>query len=52
MKDEFGISWQIVPPVLGELLSDTDREKADRLIQAMLNMHKIDIQLLKDAVAG
>jgi len=38
-----------VPPILGELLGDKDREKADRVLQAMLKMHKIIIQDLKDA---
>jgi len=52
LKDKFGVSWQIVPPVLGELLSDPDREKANRVVQAMLRMQKLDIQALKDAVAG
>ena len=52
LKDKFGVSWQIVPPVLGELLSDPDREKANRVVQAMLRMQKLDIQALKDAAAG
>lgn len=49
LKDKFGLSWQIVPPVLGELLGDTDREKAGRVMQAMLQMDKIDIDKLKKA---
>ena len=52
VKDKFGVSWQIVPPILGELLSDTDREKANRVLQAMLKMEKLDIQQLKDSAAG
>lgn len=52
VKDKFGVSWQIVPPILGELLSDTDREKANRVLQAMLKMQKLDIQQLEDAAAG
>ena len=52
VKDKFGVSWQIVPPVLGELLSGTDRAKADRVMQAMLKMHKLDIKALNDAAAG
>ena len=52
VKDKFGVSWQIVPPILGELLSDTDREKADRVLRAMLKMHKIDIQQLEVAAKG
>ncbi len=49
LKDKFGVSWQIVPPILGELLGDKDPVKAQRVIQAMLKMHKINIQALKDA---
>lgn len=52
LKDKFGVSWQIIPPILGELLSDPDREKAGRAMNAMLGMRKIDIQALKDAAAG
>lgn len=52
VKDKFGVSWQIVPPILGELLADEDREKSGRVMQAMLNMHKLDIQELKDAADG
>jgi predicted 3-demethylubiquinone-9 3-methyltransferase (glyoxalase superfamily) len=49
LKDKFGVSWQIVPPILGELLGDKDCERANRALQAMLNMQKLDIQALKDA---
>lgn len=52
LKDKFGVSWQIIPPILGELLSDADREKAARAMNAMLKMQKIDIQALKEAAAG
>ena len=52
LKDKFGVSWQIIPPILGQLLGDPDREKANRVMQAMLKMHKIDIQALKDAASG
>ena len=52
VKDKFGVSWQIVPPVLGELLSSTDRAKAERVMQAMLKMHKLDINVLNEAAAG
>jgi predicted 3-demethylubiquinone-9 3-methyltransferase (glyoxalase superfamily) len=48
LTDKFGVSWQIIPPILGELLSDPDREKAGRVMNAMLQMQKIDIQALKD----
>jgi predicted 3-demethylubiquinone-9 3-methyltransferase (glyoxalase superfamily) len=49
LKDKYGLSWQIVPPVLGELLSDKDSQKAQRVMQAMLKMHKLDITALKRA---
>ena len=51
LKDKFGVSWQIVPPILGELLYDEDEEKAQRVMQAMLKMDKIDINKLKQAYA-
>src|SRR6266568_8455331 len=43
LKDKFGLSWQIVPTVLVELLTDPDREKSQRVMAAMLKMKKIDI---------
>jgi predicted 3-demethylubiquinone-9 3-methyltransferase (glyoxalase superfamily) len=49
LKDKFGISWQITPKRLGELLSDPDAAKADRVLQAMLKMKKIDIAALEAA---
>lgn len=49
VKDRFGVSWQIIPPILGELLHDTDREKSDRVLGAMLQMGKIEIDGLKKA---
>jgi predicted 3-demethylubiquinone-9 3-methyltransferase (glyoxalase superfamily) len=49
LKDKFGVSWQIIPPVLGELLSDPDPVKSQRVADAMLKMYKIDIQALKQA---
>jgi predicted 3-demethylubiquinone-9 3-methyltransferase (glyoxalase superfamily) len=52
LKDKFGLSWQVVPPILGELLSDSDGEKAGRAMQAMLAMHKIDIAELQAAFDG
>jgi predicted 3-demethylubiquinone-9 3-methyltransferase (glyoxalase superfamily) len=52
LKDKFGLSWQVVPPILGELLSDKDREKAKRVMDAMLQMDKIDIAKLKQAAQG
>ncbi len=49
LKDRFGLSWQVVPSVLGEMLQDTDREKANRVMQAMLQMSKLDIATLQHA---
>jgi predicted 3-demethylubiquinone-9 3-methyltransferase (glyoxalase superfamily) len=49
LKDKFGLSWQIVPSVLGELLNDPDAEKASRVMNAMLQMKKIDIAGLRAA---
>jgi predicted 3-demethylubiquinone-9 3-methyltransferase (glyoxalase superfamily) len=52
LKDRFGVSWQIVPSVLPELLADPDREKAQRVMAAMLSMGKIEIDALERAAAG
>jgi predicted 3-demethylubiquinone-9 3-methyltransferase (glyoxalase superfamily) len=49
LTDKFGVSWQIVPTILGEMLQDKDAEKAKRVMQAMLKMVKLDIKLLKQA---
>lgn len=49
LKDKFGVTWQIIPTVLEELLHDKDPEKAKRVMEAMLKMKKIDIKLLKEA---
>ena len=49
LKDKYGISWQIVPTILGELMSDPDPVKAQRVTKAMLQMKKIDIKALKQA---
>ena len=49
LKDRYGLSWQIVPTVLGELLQDEYRERANRVMQAMLQMKKIDIAELRQA---
>jgi predicted 3-demethylubiquinone-9 3-methyltransferase (glyoxalase superfamily) len=49
LKDKFGVSWQIVPTILGELLNDPDAEKASRVTKAMLQMNKLDIKILKQA---
>ena len=52
LKDRFGLSWQIVPRVLPELLADPDREKAQRVMAAMLKMKKIDIEELERVAAA
>jgi len=49
LKDKYGLSWQIVPPVLGELLGDPDPDRSRRVMQAMLGMSKIDIRGLRAA---
>jgi len=49
LKDKFGVSWQIVPTVLGQLLQDKDAEKSKRVMNAMLLMDKLDIASLKRA---
>jgi len=52
LKDRYGISWQIVPTALGELLSSHDTEKSQRVMREMLQMKKIDIKTLKNAYDG
>ena len=49
LKDKYGLSWQIIPSALGELMSDPDPEKAGRVVQAMLKMNKIDVPTLQQA---
>jgi predicted 3-demethylubiquinone-9 3-methyltransferase (glyoxalase superfamily) len=49
LKDKFGVSWQVIPTVLGELLSDPDPAKSQHVLQAMLQMKKIDIKTLQEA---
>ncbi len=49
LKDRFGVSWQIVPQILPKLVGATDRQAADRALQAMLKMSKIDIKALDAA---
>lgn len=49
LKDRYGLSWQIVPTVLGELLGDSDPEKSGRVMKAMLQMVKLDIRTLQEA---
>jgi predicted 3-demethylubiquinone-9 3-methyltransferase (glyoxalase superfamily) len=52
LQDRYGVSWQIVPRVLPEMLGDPDPVKAQRVMQAMLQMVKLDIAALKAAQAG
>ncbi|HSO75506.1 MAG TPA: VOC family protein [Blastocatellia bacterium] len=52
LKDKYGLSWQVNPTVLGEMLKDNDPEKAKRVMAAMLLMDKIDIETLKQAYEG
>jgi len=49
LKDRYGVSWQVVPTALSEMLRDEDPKKAERVMAAMLKMNKIDIQALKEA---
>lgn len=49
LKDKYGLSWQIVPTILGKLLSDKDAAKSHRVMQAMLKMVKLDIKKLQQA---
>jgi predicted 3-demethylubiquinone-9 3-methyltransferase (glyoxalase superfamily) len=51
LKDKFGLSWQINPRILGEMLADKDKAKAARVMQAMMEMDKIDIAELERAAA-
>jgi predicted 3-demethylubiquinone-9 3-methyltransferase (glyoxalase superfamily) len=52
LKDKFGLSWQIVPNRLPELLADPDRERAQRVMEAMLKMKKIEVDELERAAAA
>lgn len=52
VKDKFGLAWQIIPTVLGEYLSDSDPEKSQRVMQAMMLMNKLDVEKLKKAYEG
>ena len=49
LKDKYGVSWQIIPTVLGDMLADKDAERAQRVMHAMLQMKKLDIRTLKHA---
>jgi predicted 3-demethylubiquinone-9 3-methyltransferase (glyoxalase superfamily) len=52
LKDKFGLSWQIIPSILGDLIGDDDEKKSQRALQAMFTMSKLDIKELKAAHAG
>ncbi|MBB3160431.1 VOC family protein [Rhizobium laguerreae] len=52
LKDRWGLSWQIVPRVLSEMVADSDRERARRVTEVMLGMVKIDVAALEDAFNG
>ena len=52
IKDRFGVSWQINPPILGEMLTDSDPARANRVMQAMMKMKRINIADLKRAYEG
>ncbi len=52
LKDKFGLSWQITPAVLGEMLADPDEQKTQRVMNAFLKMKKLDIAEIQEAYAG
>jgi predicted 3-demethylubiquinone-9 3-methyltransferase (glyoxalase superfamily) len=52
LKDKYGLSWQIVPTILTEMLEDKDPKRSERVMQAMLKMAKLDIETLKHAYQG
>ena len=52
LKDKFGLSWQITPVFLGDMLADRDTEKANRVMKAIMEMDKIDIAALEKAAVG
>lgn len=52
LRDRFGLSWQVVPTALGEMLRDPDQARAQRAMQAMLQMTKLDIEVLRKAYEG
>jgi predicted 3-demethylubiquinone-9 3-methyltransferase (glyoxalase superfamily) len=52
LKDKFGVSWQVIPKALGQLMGDKDPEKSKRVMMAMLQMGKIDVQALQRAYDG
>lgn len=52
LKDKYGLSWQIVPSILQEMITDSDQERSQRVMTAMLQMKKLNIDTLKQAYAG
>jgi predicted 3-demethylubiquinone-9 3-methyltransferase (glyoxalase superfamily) len=52
LKDKYGLSWQVVPTIIGELMSGKDPARSDRVMQAVMQMKKLDIQKMKDAYEG
>ena len=52
LRDKFGLGWQVTPTILGKLLADKDQEKANRVMQTMLKMDKLDIEPLRRAYEG
>jgi predicted 3-demethylubiquinone-9 3-methyltransferase (glyoxalase superfamily) len=52
LKDKYGLSWQIIPSALGKMLGDKDPEKSKRVMEAMLQMDKIDVKRLQEAYEG
>jgi predicted 3-demethylubiquinone-9 3-methyltransferase (glyoxalase superfamily) len=52
LKDKYGVSWQVIPTVLLEMINDADPEKSQRVMKAMLQMKKIDIEKLRRAYDG
>lgn len=52
LKDKFGLSWQVEPRILGDMMADKDPEKAKRVMEAMLKMDKIDIEPIRRAYEG
>jgi predicted 3-demethylubiquinone-9 3-methyltransferase (glyoxalase superfamily) len=52
LKDKYGLSWQIIPSALGKMLGDKDPEKSKKVMEAMLQMDKIDIKRLQEAYEG
>jgi predicted 3-demethylubiquinone-9 3-methyltransferase (glyoxalase superfamily) len=52
LKDKYGLSWQIIPSALGKMLGDKDPEKSKKVMEAMLQMDKIDIKRLQEAYQG